>query len=87
MLYVERCGSKRHAGTAGGDCLASPRPEALLLDVEDSFVRCHQGYWVNLARIRSQAHNEFSLDDGSCTPISRTYRRQARACFSAYLEG
>lgn len=87
VLYVERCGRKCRVVTVGGDCIASQRPEELLLDVEDAFVRCHQGYWVNLARIRSQAHNEFFLDDGSCIPISRTYRRQARACFSAYLEG
>lgn len=87
VLYVERCGRKCRVVTAGGDCIASQRPEDLLLEVEDAFVRCHQGYWVNLARIRSQAHNEFFLDDGSCIPISRTYRRQARARFSAYLEG
>ena len=87
VLYVERCGRKCRVVTAVGDCIASQRPEELLLDVEDAFVRCHQGYWVSLARIRSQAHNEFFLDDGSCIPISRTYRRQARARFSAYLEG
>lgn len=87
VLYVERCGRKCRVVTAKGDYLASQHPEELLLGVEDTFVRCHQGYWVNLARIRSQAHNEFFLDDGSCIPISRTYRRQARARFSAYLEG
>ncbi len=86
ILYIERCGRKCRIVTAGGDHIASQRPEELLLGVEQSFVRCHQGYWVNLARISSQANNEFYLDDGSSIPMSRTYRRQARARFFAYLK-
>ena len=86
VLYVERCGRKCRVVTAKGDYIASQRPEELLLGVEDAFVRCHQGYWVNLARISAQWKNEFYLDNGSSIPMSRTYRRQARARFFAYLK-
>ena len=86
VLYVERCGRKCRVVTAKGDYLASQHPEELLLGVEDTFVRCHQGYWVNLARISAQSNNEFHLDNGSSIPMSRTYRRQARARFFAYLK-
>ena len=87
VLYVERCGRKCRVVTAKGDYLASQHPEELLLGVEDTFVRCHQGYWVNLTRITAQSNNEFHLDNGSSIPMSRTYRRQARARFFAYLKG
>ena len=86
VLYVERCGRKCRVVTAKGDYIASQRPEELLLEVEDAFVHCHQGYWVNLARISAQSNNEFHLDNGISIPMSRTYRRQARARFFAYLK-
>lgn len=85
VLYVERWGRKSRIVTGSGECVASQRPEELLLNLEHAFVRCHQGYWVNLARISAQSHNEFHLDDGRSIPISRTYRRQALARFFAYL--
>ncbi|MGN0982560.1 MAG: LytR/AlgR family response regulator transcription factor [Candidatus Limivicinus sp.] len=86
ILYVERWGRKCRIVTGSGECTASQRPEELLLNLEHAFVHCHQGYWVNLARISSHANNEFCLDDGSRIPISRTYCRQARARFFAYLK-
>lgn len=87
VLYVERWGRKSRMVTVNGDYIASQHPEELLSGLEDAVVHCHQGYWVNLARIHSLAKNEFCLDDGSRIPISRTCRSQALTRFLAYIKG
>ena len=45
------------------------------------FIRCHQGYWVNLRHVHALEKNEFVLTDGSRIPISRSYREEARRQF------
>lgn len=86
ILCVERYGRKSRIVTGSGEYLANQHPEDLLRGLEREFVRCHQGYWVNLARISSQTNSEFRLDDGSCIPMSRTYRQQARDRFREYIK-
>lgn len=49
------------------------------------FVRCHQGYWVNLQHVSALEKNEFVLTDGSRIPISRSFREEARDRFFAAL--
>ncbi len=45
------------------------------------FIRCHQGYWVNLRHVHALEKNEVVLTDGSRIPISRSYREEARRQF------
>ena len=43
----------------------------------DSFVRCHQSFWVNAEKISALVGKSFLLVDGSKVPISCTYRQSA----------
>lgn len=51
------------------------------------FIRCHQSYWVNCRAIASMEADCFILSDGSCIPISRARKPEARDAFFRLLSG
>lgn len=80
VLYLERVLRKTHVVTVRGD-FWSPQVPARLVGESRRFVRCHQSYWVNLARVRCLKNGAFILENDAHIPISRTYQREARDAF------
>lgn len=52
---------------------------------ETDFFRCHQGYIVNLAYIRTIQITDALMTDGSRVPVSRYKLTELRAHFTSYL--
>ena len=84
LLYVERVGRKyRVVGQAadyGSVNLASDFSDPLW---KGHLVRCHQGYWVNTAKVYALDRNDLVMVNGDRIPISRTYRKKVRELFFA----
>lgn len=86
ILYMEKVGRKTRVVCTDGEYLTYQQPSALISpELEEFFVRCHQGYWIHLKHVESLDHNDFVMTDGVRIPISRTYRDSVReAFFSQY---
>lgn len=86
IILMERTGRKTRISKTFGDVWAAQTPQELLNGaISAHFIRCHQSYWVNTVKIASLRNNEFHLCDGTVLPLSRTFRREARAGFFAAL--
>lgn len=86
ILYLERVLRQTRIMTMKGEVWSKEEPAKLLQGaVGERFVRCHQSYWVNLEKIKVWNRAEFSLEDGTRIPISRTYRSEAQALFFKHL--
>lgn len=86
ILYLERVLRQTRIMTMKGEVWSKEEPAKLLQGaVGERFVRCHQSYWVNLEKIKVWNKTEFSLEDGTRIPISRTYRSEAQALFFKHL--
>lgn len=48
------------------------------------FVRCHQGFAVNLRHVREVKLREAILDNGQRLPVSRTYAKQTQRAFVSW---
>ena len=82
ILYIDRYGRKARIFSKQGQFMTGTPPQKLIPDsLKDRFIRCHQGYWVNLSHIDALEHNEFVLDSGERIPISRTKKEEARSRF------
>ena len=82
ILYIGKVGRKAHVHCADRDYYDTRRPAQLIPDSQSGrFLRCHQGYWVNIQMIHELDHEEFVLQGGTRIPISRTYRDAARKAF------
>ena len=82
VLFLSKVGRKAQIMCADGAHLAAKNPAELIPSgLKDHFVRCHQGYWVNIAQIAELDHEEFVLKGGSRIPISRTFREEAKRRF------
>lgn len=65
-----------------GTELCRQAPEDMLSAMRDNpFIRCHQSFWVNRAKIFSLVGSSFHLIDGSEVLISRSYRKEAIRLF------
>ncbi|MBQ6275030.1 MAG: response regulator transcription factor [Oscillospiraceae bacterium] len=88
ILYLSREGRRAQIVTETGVFYSSRRPAELIpAELEKAFVRCHQGYWVNLEKIRLLDRNEFVLSDSRRVPISRVFRAAARESFFRRVRG
>ena len=82
ILYLDRVARKTRIVCRDAEYSVTAVPSSLLKSaVLPYFVRCHQGYWVNLRQISALDKDEFILTNGSHIPISRTYRAEARKSF------
>ena len=85
ILYLERENRKTRVVCEQTSYLISQSPAKLIPEVLNRhIVRCHQGYWVNLSKVRSVEKNEFVLANGTRIPISRSQREQALQAFYAF---
>lgn len=51
------------------------------------FSRCHQGFLINLSKVRKIDKKSVSLNNGITIPISRQYRQSLMQDFNLYLAG
>ena len=82
ILYISKAGRKAQVKCLTGEHLDRKNPASLIpAGLQTHFIRCHQGYWVNISQISELDHEEFVLKDGSRIPISRTFREEAKRRF------
>jgi len=82
IIYIGKIGRKSYIHCSDRDYYDSRRPALLIPEsISDHFLRCHQGYWVNLQMITELDHEELVLNGGIRVPISRTYRDSVRKTF------
>lgn len=82
ILYIDRFERKARVFCKDAVYSVSSSPAKIIpADPGSMFIRCHQGYWVNINHVKVLDHNEFILDNGTHIPISRSYSSQARARF------
>lgn len=79
ILYLERVLHKTRLQLRHEDCLTTATPAELLSRSVGRFLRCHQSYWVNLDYIQSLRSDSLVLTDGTCIPVTRSYRKALRA--------
>ena len=62
------------------------RPEELLSQAEPlPFHRCHQSYWVNFLYVSALREDALVLKNGAEIPVSRSYRKEIREAWFAFL--
>lgn len=84
VLYLDRYGRKARIVCIDDIYPVSGTPGSYITSrLEPFFVRCHQGYWVNLSHVKALEKNEFILSNGQRIPISRSYRENTRQRFFA----
>ena len=82
ILYITRVARKAQIKCFNAVYSDTRRPSLLISgNMESYFLRCHQGYWINISMIRELDHETFILKDGTVIPISRTFRETARKRF------
>lgn len=87
IMYVE---------TSGRGCRISLQDKKLHTSIKISeldtrlrefgFIRCHQGFLVNLCFVRSVKSYELELTDGTKIPISKHRFREVKNTFMSYME-
>ncbi len=86
VLYLDRVARKTRIVCRDAVYAVTSVPSVLLnSSVSPFFVRCHQGYWVNLRHVTELDKNEFVLSTGARIPISRSFREVARKKFFEQL--
>lgn len=82
ILYITKVNRKSHIHCLEEEYYDTRRPALLIPEgLSDEFVRCHQGYWVNLRMIEELDHDYFVLKNGERIPISRSFKEMARKYF------
>lgn len=82
VFCMERIVHHTQISTVNGALVVRQTPVELLQTLpENTFIRCHQSYWVNASKISSYVSNEFHLIDGTVIPVSRTFKKEALALF------
>lgn len=88
IYYIE--GYKRHLSvhteSASYECVGKLSEEEIKLK-SYHFVRCHQGYLVNLSKIKEINKTNIILHNHAEIPISRHYREKIMELFNLFLAG
>ncbi len=86
ILYIERYDRKTRIVCNKNVYSLWAQPAALINEnIASCFVRCHQGYWVNLRQVSALERNCFVLKSGDRLPIGRTFQESARKRFFEQL--
>lgn len=87
VLYLERITYRTRVKTVDEELFVRSSPVDLIAALpSDSFIRCHQSYWVNAQKISTLVGQTFLLLDGTSVPISRTYRKAAAEAFRSFAQ-
>lgn len=89
IYYIE--GFNRHlyiytGSEKGYECVGKLQEEEKKLK-SYNFVRCHQGYLVNLSKIREINKSDIVLKNNTKIPVSRRYRLELLQAFNLFLAG
>lgn len=54
-------------------------------NLSEDFIRCHNSYFVNLKYVKEFTPSEFRLYSGISIPISRSYAKEVKREFAAFI--
>lgn len=86
--YLEYSGRRTLVHTTGGQVSAGitlAQAEKQLPD--DTFIRCHQGYILNLGKVHEMRRTEAVMAAGAVVPISRGYAKGVQSVFLRLMQG
>lgn len=87
ILYIETQLRKSHMVLTDGDLVTGLRISQLETALTgQNFIRCHQGFLVNLSYIRTLKANELELFNGQKIPVSKHRIQDVRKAFFSYLD-
>lgn len=87
ILYIETQLRKSHMVLTGGDLVTGLRISQLETALAgQNFIRCHQGFLVNLSFIRTLKATELELFNGQKIPVSKHRIQDVRKAFFSYLD-
>lgn len=78
VSYIERRGRITIVHSASGEHQAYARPNELMGEYQNEFLRSHHSFFVNRAWIRSVNKEQIVLRGGETVPMSRTYAPAVR---------
>lgn len=87
ILYVESSRRKVTVHTAYRDIVTYSKLNEIEAMLDDSFLRCHQSFLVNMNCIRYYMPNQFVLKNNGRLPISQSRSVISRNRFDAFLRG
>lgn len=86
ILYIETQIRKSHIVLTKGEIVTSLRISQLEMALAgQNFIRCHQGFLVNLSFIRTLKATELELLNGLKIPVSKHRIQDVRKAFFSYL--
>ena len=87
ILYFEKEKRKILVYTIDGKCHEYyGKMDELMSQLNNSFVRCHNSYVVNIGKIMGMDRDKFIMGDNSEIPISRMYYKPAKERFLDHIE-
>lgn len=85
ILYLENELRKIHVHTVRGNISFYGKFEDMKEALDERFLRCHNSYIVNIAKVKKLSNRKFFFDDNRSIPISRTYYDEVRKEFLQYM--
>lgn len=85
--YIEAISHKVSVVTGNSTLQSKQTISEMAQQLDDSFVRCHRSYLVNLRHIARLARTELVLDSGQTLPLSRSAAPLVHKAFVAYYTG
>ncbi|MGN0704887.1 MAG: LytR/AlgR family response regulator transcription factor, partial [Lentihominibacter sp.] len=85
ILFFENERRRVHIHTVGNRISFYGRFDDLLDRLDSRFIRCHNSYIVNMARVREMSNKKFFFDGSKVVPISKTYYTEVREAFMSYV--
>lgn len=86
IIYFEKIGHKVKIFTITREIQYYEKFKNLLNELDkDCFIRCHQGYIVNVNKIRSFKNNTLTLEKNLQLPVSRTFTNDVKIVFAKKL--
>lgn len=86
-MYIETQGRGCRVVQEQGECVTAMRISEFETEIsERGFIRCHQGFLVNMRFIRIVRAAEVELMNGICIPVSKHRIQEVRKQFFSWME-
>lgn len=87
IMYIETQGRGCRVVQEQGECVTTMRISEFEAKIsEQKFIRCHQGFLVNMRFIRVVRAAEVELMNGFCIPVSKHRIQEVRKQFFSWME-
>ena len=84
--YIEADGWLCKICTSHNEFICAKRLKQLYALLQEySFIRCHKGYIVNMAKIAKITSTKIFLISGTAVPLGRTYKNSVRSIFEKII--